>query len=327
MWRRELPNPFGDHSAPIVVYEDPNRASIGGEFFLWPASLVLCDYVFRNPSLVRGRKVLELGSSHGLAALATSAAGARRVLATDQEEVMSFLASNVAANPELSVEVAALEWGVGVDFCGKQQGWEWDVVIGSDLTFNRDSFLLLLSTLQQLLCRNDASRDTAENPCRALLLHDDDSVPGGKYMRNEFFNKAAVPYFHVTRADLRSADMSEKRAAKANDFDSSTVHGYWLAPRADAPNVPSVACAESLRRWHRARLEDSERNKVYTHTLHMYLCIQARTHCTHVRNRASSHTHHSHTYGVNTYTHTFTYMHIYIYRTHRMAPPKRSAWE
>ena len=86
-------------------------------------------------------------------------------------------------------------------------------------------------------------------------------------MRHEFVNKAAAPYFPVTRADLRSADMSEKRAAKANDFDSSTVHGYWLAPRADAPNVPSVACAESLRRWPRARPEDPERNQVNTQTL------------------------------------------------------------
>ena len=262
MWRRELASPFGDRIAPIVVYEDPNRASIGGEFFIWPASLVLCDYLFRNPSVVREHAVLELGASHGLAAMAARAAGARRVLATDQEEVVSFLASNVDANPTHNVEVAALEWGVNMGAWCQQHGRNFDVVVGSDLTFNRDSFLPLLSTLQQLMCHTDGLLDAAENPRRALLLHDDDSVPGGKYLRNEFFHKAAAPYFHVTRADLRSADLSqEKRGAKGNAFDSSTVHGYWLAPRADAPNVPAVACAESLQKWNRARLEESERNK------------------------------------------------------------------
>ena len=92
----------------------------GGELFLWPASLVLTDSLFRNPSLVHDRNVLELGSSHGLVAMAARAVGAHRVLATDKQDSSGFLSQNIAANSAHQVEVAALDWGIDMEAWGAQ---------------------------------------------------------------------------------------------------------------------------------------------------------------------------------------------------------------
>lgn len=260
MWLRELPTPWGGSN--IVVHEDPNRAGIGGEFFLWPASLVLCDYIFRNPSVVREQSVVELGSSHGLAAMAAQSAGSSRVIATDQTEVLPFLSENVAANPAHKVDVAALEWGVCMESWGVQHGWDWGIVVGSDLTFNRSCFLPLLYTLQELTVRSISCKG-GEGACKILLLHDDDSVPGGKSLRIEFFERAALPYFSVERADLRETE--GHGCSSSPRFHSETVHGYWLAHRHDAQHIAAVDCAGDLTRWQDARRTDNAESAQSTH--------------------------------------------------------------
>ena len=256
MWRRELPTPWG--GSPIVVHEDPNRAGIGGEFFLWPASLVLCDYIFRNPSAVREHSVVELGSSHGLAAMAACSAGALRVIATDQAEVLPFLSGNIAANPAHAVEVAALDWGTSMERWGEEHGWGWEVVVGSDLTFNRTSFLPLLFTLQEI-SRRSTSCHERKRGCRILLLHDDDSVPGGKSLRLDFFGRAAMPYFSVEHANLQETCLSQEgRESSARSlYHSTTVHGYWLIRREDAPLIAAADCASDLAKWENARKQEN----------------------------------------------------------------------
>ena len=97
LWRRELPLPSGQS---IRLLENPNDATDGGEFFIWPASLVLSNFLIKNPSLVQGRSVIELGASHGMASMVASSLGASFVAATDRQHVMTFLQSNLALNPQ-----------------------------------------------------------------------------------------------------------------------------------------------------------------------------------------------------------------------------------
>lgn len=47
---------------------------------------------------MRGKSVLELGSSHGLASMVASAMGAARTVATDQPHVVPYLRDNISAN-------------------------------------------------------------------------------------------------------------------------------------------------------------------------------------------------------------------------------------
>ena len=95
LWRRELQV---SPTQRIRLLENPNDATDGGEFFIWPASLVLSNFLLKNPSIVRGKSVLELGASHGMASMTASSLGASFVVATDRQHVLPFLQSNLALN-------------------------------------------------------------------------------------------------------------------------------------------------------------------------------------------------------------------------------------
>ena len=137
---------------------------------------------------------------------------AAEVFATDQEAVLPFLEANIARNPHVSVRAVALQWGTAIS--PSLQG-EWGVILGSDLTFHKDSFLPLLHSLQTL-----ASPHT-----RVILAHDDDSVPAGHRLRHEFFNETASAYFAVEEITC-AADLDP-------NFVEDTIHLYELRPLVD----------------------------------------------------------------------------------------------
>ena len=63
--------------------------------FAWPGGQALARYVLDNPSVVRGRRVLDVATGSGLVAIAAAVAGAAAVTATD---VDPFAAAAVALN-------------------------------------------------------------------------------------------------------------------------------------------------------------------------------------------------------------------------------------
>ncbi|MEZ5549537.1 MAG: 50S ribosomal protein L11 methyltransferase [Pseudomonadales bacterium] len=53
--------------------------------FCWGSGLALARYLTRHPTLVRGRRVVDLGSGSGVVAIAAALAGADRVIACDND--------------------------------------------------------------------------------------------------------------------------------------------------------------------------------------------------------------------------------------------------
>jgi hypothetical protein len=137
---------------------------------------------------------------------------APQVIATDRKQALHHLRRNVAWNREHGtpdafagvVHVAELSWCArqvcvrkrlhcaqcgsrgavvcrGVD-CASTLPTPADVVLGSDLVYNRETAALLLDTLCTLL---SSSRGTA------FLVQDDDCVPGGAATRRWFFDDLA----------------------------------------------------------------------------------------------------------------------------------------
>ena len=53
--------------------------------FCWGSGLALARYLSMNPHVVRGRKVVDLGSGSGVVAIAAAMAGASRVIACDND--------------------------------------------------------------------------------------------------------------------------------------------------------------------------------------------------------------------------------------------------
>ena len=66
----------------LVIEERPTGNEFYGEY-VWPAGLFMCDFLKRNSELVKGKRVLELGSGTGLVGLYAAKLGASHVTLTD----------------------------------------------------------------------------------------------------------------------------------------------------------------------------------------------------------------------------------------------------
>lgn len=86
----ELTNPPGEHLPPFWA-------------FAWPGGQGLARHILDNPEVVRGKRVIDIGSGSGIAAIAAVMSGAIDVLAADID-VLS----------EAAIELNALENGVRV---------------------------------------------------------------------------------------------------------------------------------------------------------------------------------------------------------------------
>ncbi|KAK3307819.1 uncharacterized protein B0T15DRAFT_409875 [Chaetomium strumarium] len=110
----------------------------------WEAALHLGQYLCTNPSLVRDKRIVELGSGTGyLAVLCAKYLGASHVLATDgSDDVVRKLPRNFNLNGlRGSEKVAArqLRWGslLPDDTGGSEwRGERVDMVVGADITYD-----------------------------------------------------------------------------------------------------------------------------------------------------------------------------------------------
>lgn len=118
---------------------------------IWPGSIQLASFLVRNPRLVIGRAVVELGAGVGLPGILTaSTLSPAKVILTELDEMKALLQRNVVKNGlEGLAEVRNLDWTEvsQVDALGDQV----DVVICSDCVFEpvygAESWRLLARTL------------------------------------------------------------------------------------------------------------------------------------------------------------------------------------
>jgi predicted nicotinamide N-methyase len=76
--------------------------------FAWPGGQALARYVLDNPGVVRGRRVIDLATGSGLAAIAAALAGAAAVTATDIDPFAAAAAAlNASANAAAVTVTAA----------------------------------------------------------------------------------------------------------------------------------------------------------------------------------------------------------------------------
>lgn len=152
----------------------------------WEAGLHLGQYLCTKPDVVRGKRVLELGTGTGyVSVICAKYLGATRVIASDGSDgVLRGLAETMYLDGLQDSEVfvpKGLVWGsalVGTEEEGID-GEEVDVVLGSDVTYDTRAIPALIETLdelfnlyprvQVLICtaeRNIATLNTLLDLCR-----------------------------------------------------------------------------------------------------------------------------------------------------------------
>ena len=129
------------------------RVSTGST--VWGGGVVLQRYIEGlGADFWQGKRVIELGTGTGLGGISAARLGAS-VLATDRDgEVLQLAEMNARANGASDrFGTSLLEWGPAPSDGGAAEpayAQPWDVVIGADLTYNREAWPLLVETLQRL---------------------------------------------------------------------------------------------------------------------------------------------------------------------------------
>jgi predicted nicotinamide N-methyase len=112
---------------------------------LWPSAIALARRI--GVLALHGARVLELGCGLGLPSIAAALAGGR-VLATDwAPDAIAFAVRNADANGA-RIETAIVSWGRPEELVARGP---WDLVIGSDLLYERRNVPLVLDVLDRLL--------------------------------------------------------------------------------------------------------------------------------------------------------------------------------
>jgi predicted nicotinamide N-methyase len=130
----ELPDDGAVEWAPISPYWA----------VLWRSGVALAREVAAEP--VAGLRVVELGCGLGVPSLAAARAGAT-VLATDASPEALGLVERSARESRLNVETARTDWSAADELVARGP---FDLVLASDLLYERASVALLLSLLPRL---------------------------------------------------------------------------------------------------------------------------------------------------------------------------------
>jgi predicted nicotinamide N-methyase len=102
--------------------------------------MALARYTLDNPSVVDAKRVLDLGSGSGLAAIAAARCGATSVVACDLDPLASVVQNLNGALNGVTVE------SVTGDVVNQE--WDVDVILAGDVCYERESAETLLAWLR-----------------------------------------------------------------------------------------------------------------------------------------------------------------------------------
>ncbi|PAN51639.1 hypothetical protein PAHAL_9G609000 [Panicum hallii] len=156
-----------DFKIQMLTKEYQHTCKLTG-LMLWESAQLMCSLLAENPSIIAGKRVLELGcGSAGICSM-VAASSAQFVVATDGDaESLDLLRQNISSNLEPNlldrIMIRKLFWGKKDDvrevreLSGNDTGF--DCIIGTDVTYNPDAILPLFKTARELI--SDKSNEDA----------------------------------------------------------------------------------------------------------------------------------------------------------------------
>lgn len=112
---------------------------------IWPASIALANFIQQNPEWVTNKNILELAAGLGLPSLCASPIADSVICSDYDEDAVAFIKENILLNKASNVTAALINWAQ------IPEKLEWDVLLMSDINYNPEDFLFLISLLKKLI--------------------------------------------------------------------------------------------------------------------------------------------------------------------------------
>lgn len=112
---------------------------------IWPAAIGLAEYLFLHPSLVMGKKVVEIGCGLGLPGIVAGRLGAEVLLTDYLSEPLELARYNWERNIQRPASVRQFDWRQGEDLP------EADLVLASDIAYESRAFPFIRSLIGHYL--------------------------------------------------------------------------------------------------------------------------------------------------------------------------------
>ncbi|KAM6471314.1 EEF1A lysine methyltransferase 3 isoform 2-T2 [Liasis olivaceus] len=129
---------------PFLHYHGYLQTTVG-----YIGALTLCEYFEAKKVNFQGKKVIELGAGTGVVGILVSLLGGN-VTITDLPVALKQIEENVHRNLPVQcmarTRVCALSWGLD----HKDFPQNYDLILGADIVYLKDTYPLLIRTLQHL---------------------------------------------------------------------------------------------------------------------------------------------------------------------------------
>jgi predicted nicotinamide N-methyase len=170
---------------------------------LWSTAVSLSNYIASMEqavaSLVKDKRVIELGCGLGLCGLTAAALGAKSVLLSDREPFALHCALSTAAVNDMTsnvVQAAVLDW------TDKETTVTADIVLASDILYDKDTIEAFAGACRRMVSGNDGGMILVCDPLR-------ERCPGARDIFSAAMGDIQVELIHLPPIERDNVDTNE----------------------------------------------------------------------------------------------------------------------
>ena len=112
---------------------------------LWPSSILLAEYLVKNFSLIKGKKIIELGCGLGLSGIVAGKLGCKVLMTDYQQPALDFALQNWKRNNNEFAGTKILDWR------HPDLDEKFDIILAADVAYESKMFRPLVNTIGKLL--------------------------------------------------------------------------------------------------------------------------------------------------------------------------------
>ncbi|CAD5319549.1 unnamed protein product [Arabidopsis thaliana] len=200
---------------------------------LWESARLMASVLDRNPNIVSGKRVLELGCGCTGICSMVAARSANLVVATDADtKALTLLTENITMNLQSSLlgklKTSVLEWGnkEHIESIKRLACEGFEVIMGTDVTYVAEAIIPLFETAKELILRKMGDDLEVQEKPALILCH--------------VFRRVDEPSL-LSAASKFGFKLADRWAANSKESPIGNIIDSWFSEKDLVAEIPSSA--------------------------------------------------------------------------------------